>query len=76
MVYRANPASGHGIATLHDRCVAIPCPALMTGVEMNTIASVRLVGWTDHRHLNFVCHEQSHAVSHTILAVLVDASSR
>ena len=32
LVYRANPANGHGIVTLHDRYVTIPCPALMTGV--------------------------------------------
>ena len=40
MVYRANPASGHGIVTLHDRYVTIPCPALMTGVYKNTIESM------------------------------------
>ena len=40
LVYRANPASGHGIVTLHDRYVTIPCPALMTGVYKNTIESM------------------------------------
>ena len=35
LVYRANPADGHGIVTLHDRCVTIPCPAFMTGVHLN-----------------------------------------
>ena len=44
LVYRANPASGHGIVTLHDRYVTIPCPALMTGVYKNTIESKHGVG--------------------------------
>ena len=35
LVYRANPADGHGIVTLHDRCVTIPCPAFLAGVELN-----------------------------------------
>ena len=35
LVYRANPADGHGIVTLHDRCVTIPCPAFMAGVDLN-----------------------------------------
>ena len=34
-MYRANPADGHGIVTLHDRCVTIPCPAFLAGVELN-----------------------------------------
>ena len=40
LVYRANPASGHGIVTLHDRYVTIPCPAFMTGVYVITIESM------------------------------------
>ena len=49
LVYRANPASGHGIVTLHDRYVTIPCPALMTGVYKNTIESMHGVD----QHLGF-----------------------
>ena len=80
VVERDDSVSTGGVGTVHqDTGVSCrPCTGVLykQSVRMNTIAAGGLVGWTDYRHLNFVCHLQSHAVSHTILAVLVDASSR